>query len=309
MAIIDDGIMSAANSARVQAEESHDFAANDGKGRAVLTFGSPVNLDRVPTKRFFSGTASYTVLAEDVVGLESSLTNWPELTLKSKDGEPLGVSKVVTVCFGGEVSSPLIANREYAVIEARTNPDYTTTLVLGVKPGVALSVAGSSVIFNTGTLERFKTIRAAYLPQGLSAKPIKVRQEQTKMIRLMKDQGLGTTTWTPTQQSDYPFDDCELTVDGRFGFLSPVSDTQEVIVAGQVWMAPYTQPRDTDFLLQNGFEYMMWAVVVEMNHLLLKYVPRQEGTLAPPINARDAAFQALVLWDSHSVAGNIYHDL
>jgi hypothetical protein len=79
MTVIDDGIMSGANNARVQAEQSHDFAANDGKGRAVITFGSPVNLDRIPTNRFFSGTASSTVAPEDVVGLESSLTDWPSV--------------------------------------------------------------------------------------------------------------------------------------------------------------------------------------------------------------------------------------
>jgi hypothetical protein len=309
MAVIDDGIMSAANSARVQAEEAHDFAANDGKGRAVLTFGAPVNLDRVPTKRFFSGMAAYTVDPGDVVGLESSLTDWPELTLKAKNGLPVDVSRVVTVSFGGVVSSPLIAGQEYTVIEARTNSDYTTTLVLGITPGVALSVTGSSVIFNVGEIKRFKTLRSAWLPSGLSAKPIKVQHEQAKMIRLMKDQGMNQAGWYPNPDDAMCYPDYELTIAGRFAHLNPVSTQQDLIISGQVWMEPYTSQTDTDFLLQNGFEYMMWAVIVEMNHLLLKYVPRQEGTLSPPTNARDAAFNALVLWDSHSTAGNIYYDL
>jgi hypothetical protein len=207
------------------------------------------------------------------------------------------------------VSSPLIANQQYAVIEARTNQDYTTTLVLGITPGVALNVTGSSVIFNTGVIKRFKTLKSAWIPQGLSAQPIKVRLEQDKMIELRKQQGMSQAYWYPRDHAADPCGDFELIVDGRYAMLTPTMQSQEVIVSGQVWMEPYTQPTDTDFLLQNGFEYMMWATIVELNHLLLKYVPRQEGTLAPPNNARDAAFNALVLWDSHSVAGNIYFDL
>jgi hypothetical protein len=309
-ASIDDAILSAANNARTHAEKLHDFAANDKKGSAVLTFGSPINLDRVPTKRFFSGTASSTIAAVGVVGIESSLTDWPEITFAALgEGIALDVTNVISVNFGGTVNSPLLPGTEYAVISARTNSDYTTTLTLGITPGVLLNVTNTTVIFNTGAIERFKTIRSAWILSGLTAYPIKVQQEQAKMIRLMKDQGMSIMNRYPSDVICGERADTELTVNGRFGTVSPTSISVHLALSGNVWMPAYTSENDSDFLLDNGFEFMMWQTVIELNYLLLKFVSRQEGTISPPTAARDAAWEALVLWDSHSVAGNIYYDL
>jgi len=308
---IDDGILDAANNARVYAEELHDFAANGGQmGRAVLTFGAPLYLDRVPTKRFFSGTASQTIAAEDVQGIESSLSDWPELTLKAdSNGSPVDVSSVQTVSFGGTVNSPLVDTQEYTVIQTRVNPDLTTTLVLGITPGTLLSVSGSSVIFNTGEIRRFKTIQSAWIGEGQVLRPIKVTTLKTKEIALHKQEGMSNFEFYPRDGEALQCYDKELTINGHFGTYSPKSDSVTLAVSGQTWMQPYTKPSDTDFLLENGFQFMMWQCLIELNYMLLKFVARQEGTIAPPTAARDAAWEALVLWDSHSIDGNIYHDL
>lgn len=310
MAVIDDGIMTAANNARVHAEKLHDFAANDRKGRTVLTCGSPVNLDRVPIKRFFSGSSSTTIAADGVVRIDSSLTDWPELVLEpTETGEPVDVSGLIAVSFGGTVNSPLLVDTEYSVIDVVVNDDSTTTLTLGITPGVELSVTNSTVIFHTGSIKRFKTIRSAWIASGLTAYPIKVQQEQAKMIRLMMDQKMNIVDRYPIDGDVCVNNDIEFTIDGRFGVVSPTSPSREVVVSGNIWMEPYVSVTQTDFLLQNGFEFMMWQTIIEMNHLLLKFVSRQEGTISPPTTARDASWEALVLWDSHSVAGNIYYDL
>jgi len=242
--------------------------------------------------------------------MESSLTDWPELTLAAVSAEvAVDVSNLLSVSFGATVHTPLVKGVEYAVIEARTNSDYTVTLVLGITPGTLLNVDDSTVIFNTGVLARFKTIRSAWIASGLTAYPIKVQQEQAKMIRLMKDQGMGGLDRYPGDVDLSYYQDTELTINGRFGTVSPTADSRELQISGNVWMAPYTDERDTDFLLDNGFEFMLWQTIIELNHIFLKFVARQEGTLGPPTAARDAAWEALVLWDSHSVAGNIYYDL
>ncbi len=314
MAEIDDGIMDAANNARLFAERAHDFAANGGAlGRAVLTFGAPINLDRVPIRRFFSGTGSTGINAGAVVGIESSLTDFPELTLSvDSSGDPVDVSNVVSVSFGDTVHAPLVESQEYTVINTRVNPDLTTTLTLGIAPGVALNVSGSSVLFNTGLIKRFKTVRAAYISDALTMYPIKVNELQTKTIELMKQEGMSAREYFPRDRYTTGNEHCldqELTINGRFGTVVNAGDSVTIAIAGQTWMDPYTRPSDTDFLLQNGFDFMMWQTIVEMNFLLLKYVARQEGTIAPPTQARDAAWESLVLWDAHSIAGNIYYDL
>lgn len=310
MAEIDAGIMEASNNARLHAEKMHDFSANEALGKAVLTFGAPVNLDRVPIKRFYSGTASETVVTGNVVGIESSLRDFPELTLNASEMGSRDVSKVQTVCFGGNVHSPLVGNTEYTVVSTRTNSDLTTTMVLGIAPGIELDVSGSSVIFNTGEIKRFKTIKSAWLISGATMRPIKVQRLQTKMIELTKNGERSDSNWYPRYGKVGPFVmDYELTINGRFGHITPVTDSVTIGINGNVWMNQYTHESDTDFLLDNGFDFMMWQCIIEMNFILLKYVARQEGTLSPPTQARDAAWDALVLWDSHSTDGNIYHDL
>lgn len=307
---VNEGILVAMNNARKHAEKLHDFAANEKKGSAVLTCGSPINLDRVPTKRFFSGTASSTIAADGVEGIESSLLDWPELSLKVQvTGEPVDVSKVVSVCFGGTVHSPLQSGVEYSVIDTNTGDDGAVVLTLGISPGTVLNVAGSTVIFNTGKIASFKTIRSAGFVQRTHFSPIKVQQAQAQMIRSLRAQGLGMTPRYAGDEANTFCQEKALTIEGRFGYVSPPSDRLDIFVSGHVWMDAYVNDYDTDFLLAHGFEFMMWQTIIEMNHLILKYVARQEGTIAPPVAARDAAWDALVLWDAHSVDGNIYYDL
>lgn len=54
----------------------------------------------------------------------------------------------------------------------------------------------------------------------------------------------------------------------------------------------------TDFLLQQGFDYMQWATLVECNYWAKLFVPRQEGALAPPEKERDRCLDELLRWDT-----------
>jgi len=83
-----------------------------------------------------------------------------------------------------------------------------------------------------------------------------------------------------------------------------------VTIEGFAWLGTYTadslnETTASDFLIEHGFEYMQWAIVCQMNYIFQRFVPRQEGVLSPPEQAKEQAWKDLVVWDSYSVDGNI----
>ena len=62
----------------------------------------------------------------------------------------------------------------------------------------------------------------------------------------------------------------------------------------------------TDFFIENGFEFMQWATIKELNYLFQTFVPRQEGNVIPdPKAERDEAWRDLLLWDAYIVDSHI----
>jgi len=61
---------------------------------------------------------------------------------------------------------------------------------------------------------------------------------------------------------------------------------------------PFTGSVATDWLLVEGFEYMQWATICELNHLLEVYLPRTEGKLPPPDRQREESLESLMRWDT-----------
>lgn len=85
-----------------------------------------------------------------------------------------------------------------------------------------------------------------------------------------------------------------------------------VRVSGYAWLADYTtadlsETYPVDFFLSHGSRYMQWAIICEMNYIFQRFVPRQEGVLAPPEKARDEAWRDLVQWDTYIVDPNSTH--
>ena len=68
-----------------------------------------------------------------------------------------------------------------------------------------------------------------------------------------------------------------------------------------------TGTASTDWFLKHGYAYMQWAAIVETNHLLQTFVPRQEGSLSPPEQMREREFAALREHDCYASDGGIYH--
>lgn len=83
----------------------------------------------------------------------------------------------------------------------------------------------------------------------------------------------------------------------RFYTYPTSSDAISLKIDVNRWMPAYVNSTDTDFFLEQGFEYMMYACIVELNHLLKVFVIRQDGNLPPPTTERDQALEEFIRWD------------
>src|SRR5580765_2931389 len=54
----------------------------------------------------------------------------------------------------------------------------------------------------------------------------------------------------------------------------------------------------SDVWLSKGSQYLLWAGIVEVNHLCKEFVFRQEGNLPPPQDMADSALETFRQWDS-----------
>ena len=63
----------------------------------------------------------------------------------------------------------------------------------------------------------------------------------------------------------------------------------------------------TDFLLEDGFDFMMWQTILEVNYIVQVYVPRVDGSLSPPEKARNEAWVSMMTNDAFSTA-SFYND-
>lgn len=54
-----------------------------------------------------------------------------------------------------------------------------------------------------------------------------------------------------------------------------------------------------DFLITYGPDFLLWDVVVQFNHKKGTFIPRNDGSLSPPTEMRDAAWESLIKWDAY----------
>ena len=89
---------------------------------------------------------------------------------------------------------------------------------------------------------------------------------------------LATTTYTPLS----------VNIEG-YGWLLNFDTTDYVT----------TIPKN--FIVEHGFSWLMWTIVLELNYIFQRFVPRQEGVSAPPEKAQAAAWRQLVIWDTYQI--------
>lgn len=121
-----------------------------------------------------------------------------------------------------------------------------------------------------------------------------VGREHYNAAKTMEEIGVYTTNPVCFQQGQ------DLFLVPANSFTFPVTTKLSIVR----WLADYTSTTDTDFLIQRAPDFMMWATLIEVNKFFKPFVERQEGNLSEESLAanRDAAFSALLAWDS-SIAG------
>lgn len=60
-----------------------------------------------------------------------------------------------------------------------------------------------------------------------------------------------------------------------------------------------------DFLMKFGADYLQWAIICELNFIFQTFVPRTEGAITAPEQAKNDALQRLIEWNAYMVDGNM----
>lgn len=86
-------------------------------------------------------------------------------------------------------------------------------------------------------------------------------------------------------------------------------DSLHCTLEGYGWLNDYTAANltdvaATDFIVEHGFQWLQWAIICELNFFYKTFVPRQEGNLSPPEQARETAWHNLMTWDAYLVDSN-----
>jgi hypothetical protein len=63
----------------------------------------------------------------------------------------------------------------------------------------------------------------------------------------------------------------------------------------------------TDIWLRHGAQYLLWAAIVQINHMCKEFVFRQEGNLPPPEKLAESALENFRQWDSFRYEENRRH--
>jgi hypothetical protein len=192
-----------------------------------------------------------------------------------------------------------------------------------------------SVPVNVGVGLKYNWQAAVEVEEGLTVRPKKITGADSVVeggymplvvdtkrsldMRLRKLERLYPVGRYPANY-DSPWHQLEncVVMDGKYLSLYPVrSEVTTLQLHGYYWLEDYTtdgwcdEEEDdsaSDWFIQNGFDYMMWATLVELNYLVQIYVPRQEGSLPPPERLRDRAWESMIRVDADSINGGIMHE-
>lgn len=97
-------------------------------------------------------------------------------------------------------------------------------------------------------------------------------------------------------------DQYEIYILGYTFEMFPVPDEAKTIhIDALLWADDYTSNTDTDFFLDEGFDFMQWFCIVELNNRFRTFLPQQEGNLSPQVKERDAALLTLMEYNNFIV--------
>lgn len=152
-----------------------------------------------------------------------------------------------------------------------------------------------------------KILRAGYVdPQGGGIMPVKFVSQGTEAYDRWL-QARQTYRWSPPPQQDGIWGGYVVQSGTQLYYYgqsvlnqNPVTLMFDVVQIFPDYVDDESGFKD-DFLLQYGYEYLMWYTVVRCNYLVKEFVQREEGNLPTPKDERDAAWNKLIAWDASLV--------
>lgn len=166
-----------------------------------------------------------------------------------------------------------------------------------VDPSIMLGTGRKNLYDIEGN--RIRTLKSVWY-EGFPLDIITKRDLELRLLRKRHKRMSGL----PLQVGNWPL----VVVNGHGIEMYPKLDSDvEVTINGYKWLDDYVAAEYTDWLIENGFDFLMWQAIIELNHIVKIFVPRQEGNVPPPERLRDAAWESLIVCDNHGIAGGIWN--
>lgn len=308
---IDALCLQAMNNARKWAERRATFSDSVVTVRAVLPPGGWRSLDYLQETVERPATVAFgTVTASLVLAGGKWLVEIPTDDLGTGQPDEL---LVATCADAALVGKTLYVNRRYV---SGANTVFELAYDSGLAQPATTPLATTFTQFNSAAVHRARAVRDMWVTGDDTLYPINFTTKHRQSHELIELQNTGITERyrpDPTVLDD-EFVENLIIFNGRRFFLDIPGDTLlELELDISRWLPDYTEADkntpDFDFFLTHGADYLMWSSIVEVNHLVQTFVPRQEGTPAPPVKFRDEAFMSIMIDAAYEIDGGRYHDL
>jgi hypothetical protein len=163
----------------------------------------------------------------------------------------------------------------------------------------SLGVDWTSITNPEGTGTTLRRLECVFLVQATGVLPIRwmTRAHLANEVLRSNDRSVARE-WYPTDAVEYVTDQYAL-VEGNKIYIHPKPDTATTVeLTGYKWLADMASASDTNFIIEFGFDWLMWQTLVELNYFTKQFVARQEGNLPPPTQMAERAWLDLVDWDN-----------
>lgn len=313
--LMDGAVITAMNNARLYAEKNANFSALETTALALLAPGMGLNLNRC-----YSTDAAFEVSAAQSFALNSHQVQYRwdgEGVLHIAVDQALAsvwysatkenLKQIYLTSSVTDVPTGLYTVWDVLFDRAANGLSYSVFKMAFRKADVVLPTAWADLATSAGPAYFCDTFRMNQLLRvsgGVTNSrgqcPISFDTAQSYHKRQEAAVGLGHGGWVDSTQC--------LLLQGRT--LTPNwVGTAPVLVelTGLRWMEAYTldNPSATDFLLTDGFDFMMWQTILELNYIVQIYVPRVDGSLPPPEKARNEAWGGLLVNDAFATVGDL----
>lgn len=315
-----DLFLVAANNVRRNAQLRHNFELC--RTSATLTIDGQTGGDL--------GSASFTTNNAVLVSgtLTPDVTGYYKLLGNPSDPVTAFSANVYTKIVGTRFMVVFKNNTEYEILDNFTgSPLWVKASTVSVEGSYTASTGATgtaTVAFSNGILESIKEILSiSRVNSDNSRTPLDYTRLDLQRERDRSEQELDTFNWW---EQRYPSDAtrsvgssiAQIVQRGTKLFIYPLAAPDQttsdadlaVELEVQCWLRDYvtadlSDSAATDFFCSYGHQYLMWAIICELNYRFKIFVPRTEGELSPPEKMMAMAWNDLLLWDTYAIDNNV----